>query len=78
MTNVAVASPPSIPLPTSLTTYQIYPGGPVYTVGTVPSSASSVTLGPDMVEESAGDLFQQRLADHRQQSHGQRHVDLRQ
>ena len=56
-TNVAVATPPSIPLPTNLTTYQIYPGGPVYTVGTVPSSASSVTLGPDMVKNPLGIYF---------------------
>ena len=56
-TNVSVASPPSIPLPSNLTTYQIYPGGPVYSVGTVPSSASSVTLGPDMVKNPLGIYF---------------------
>jgi hypothetical protein len=56
-TNVAIASPPSIPLPSNLTTYQIYPGGPVYTVGTVPSGASSVTLGPDMVANPLGIYF---------------------
>jgi hypothetical protein len=55
--NVSVASPPSIPLPTNLATYQIYPGGPVYPVGTVPSSASSVTLGPDMVKNPLGIYF---------------------
>ena len=56
-TNVAVATAPSMPLPTSLATYQIYPGGPVYAVGTVPSSASSTTLGPDMVKNPLGIYF---------------------
>jgi hypothetical protein len=56
-TNVAVATAPSVPLPTSLATYQIYPGGPVYAVGTVPSGASSTTLGPDMVKNPLGIYF---------------------
>jgi hypothetical protein len=56
-TNVAIGTSPSIPLPTNLTTYQIYPGGPVYTVGAVPSGASSTTLGPDMVRNPLGIYF---------------------
>jgi hypothetical protein len=55
--NVPITPSPSIPLPTNLTTYQIYPGGPVYTVGAVPSNASSVTLGPDTIKNPLGIYF---------------------
>lgn len=53
---VVVAPTPPITVP-NLTTYQIYPGGPVYTVGAVPTGASNVTLGPDEVKNPLGIYF---------------------
>lgn len=57
VTSVSAATAPTIPLPTNLTTYQIYRGGPVYNVGTAPSGASSTTLGPDMIKNPLGIYF---------------------
>jgi hypothetical protein len=57
LTNSSAASSNSIPLPTQLTNYQIYAGGPVYHVGTVASTVASVSLAPDPVNNPLGIFF---------------------
>jgi hypothetical protein len=56
-TIISVASSVSVPLPTTLSTYRLYPGGPSYNVGTVPSSCSNTTLAPDPVTNPLGIFF---------------------
>ena len=40
--------------PTSLTAYQIYPGGPIYAIPTVPSTLANTTLEPDVLTNPLG------------------------
>jgi hypothetical protein len=55
--NVLAASSVSLPLPTQLTSYQIYSGGPVYSVGQVGSTISSVVLAPNPATNPLGIFF---------------------
>jgi hypothetical protein len=56
-TDIQPASSVAIPLPNLLTTYQVYPGGPVYNVGQVPSTISRATFAPDPVTNPLGIFF---------------------
>jgi hypothetical protein len=55
--NSSSSSSNSIPLPTALSNYQIYPGGPVYKVGAVASTLSGMSLSPDPVNNPLGIFF---------------------
>jgi hypothetical protein len=44
-------------MPTSLTTYQVYPGGPAYTVQAAPATLSNTTLNPDPTNNPLGLFF---------------------
>jgi hypothetical protein len=57
VTNVSAASSVSLPLPTQLTNYQIYSGGPTYAVGQVGSTIASVTLAPNPTTNPLGIFF---------------------
>jgi len=57
VTNVSAASSVSLPLPNQLTSYQIYSGGPVYKVGQVGSTISSVAFAPDPTTNPLGIFF---------------------
>ena len=54
LTNVAIGSTITLPIPTTLTTYRIYPGGKMYNVTALPSSISNTTLMPDPVNNPLG------------------------
>ncbi|MGA2060150.1 MAG: hypothetical protein ABSG67_06685, partial [Thermoguttaceae bacterium] len=43
--------------PSSFSTYQIYPGGPTYTIPTVSNNLQSVTLGPDPMTNPLGIFY---------------------
>ncbi len=47
----------SLPLPSNLATYQIYPGGLVYKVGVVSTTPQNVTLAPDPINNPLGIFF---------------------
>ncbi len=55
--NNSATSNNSIPLPTALTKYQIYQGGPTYKAGAVASTLSGVNLSPDPVNNPLGIFF---------------------
>lgn len=57
LNNASAASSVSLPLPALLTGYQIYQGGPVYKVGQLASTLSSVNLIPDPVNNPLGIFF---------------------
>jgi hypothetical protein len=57
VTNTSAASSSAIPMPSALTKYQIYSGGPTYQVGVVGSTISSVTLAPDPATNPLGIFF---------------------
>jgi len=56
MNNISTASTTSPPTNVPLT-YRMYPGGPQYNLGTVPNSASNVTLGPNPATNPLGIFY---------------------
>jgi len=55
--NVSSTSTLSLPLPTSLNNYQLYPGGPIYKVAAISNNPQNVTLGPDPQKNPLGLYF---------------------
>lgn len=53
-TNVATTSSINLLLSSSLKTYQLYPGGPVYNVGAAPTSLANATLAADSISNPLG------------------------
>ena len=57
LTDISATSPPSMMLPTQLTTYRIYQGGPSYNVGSLPSNLEDVTITPNPATNPLGIYF---------------------
>ena len=57
VTNIAIASRPSIPFPATLTSYRVYTGGPLYQVPQLSSSLENVTYAPDIATNPLGIYF---------------------
>jgi hypothetical protein len=57
LTNVSATSSVSLPMPTQLTSYQIYSGGPSYKVGQIGSTISSIALAADPATNPLGIFF---------------------
>ena len=56
-TNVSAGSAINLLLPSQLTTYQIYPGGPSYNVGTAATNLTNATLAPNPQTNPLGIFF---------------------
>jgi hypothetical protein len=57
LTTITPSNSTALPVPSQLTTYQIYPGGPTYQVTAVGSSLANVSYAPDPVHNPLGILF---------------------
>jgi hypothetical protein len=55
--NTAAYTIPDMPFPVSISTYQLYPGGKVYSVPQLPGTLQSVTYQADPVNNPAGLFF---------------------
>jgi hypothetical protein len=61
LNNIATSSATALPISQSQT-YRLYPGGPLYNFGQLPSSASNVTLAPDPVNNPLGIFYNSSTA----------------
>lgn len=57
LSNTSVSSAMSLPLPTSLNSYRIYPGGPTYSVPQLPSNLSNTSYAADAETNPLGVFF---------------------
>jgi hypothetical protein len=61
LNNISTSSAAALPMSLSLT-YRLYPGGPLYNFGTLPSSLTNTTLAPDPVANPLGLFYNSSTA----------------